>query len=104
MADRFRHGPPKHFAVTESKYFEFRAEAFNIFNHTEYSWLGGDAGSAGDNANRAKTSANQITCYGGANNPAGDSSCVTSGATTALLRANSAHNARILQFAAKFIF
>ncbi len=100
----FDMGLLKHFAVTESKYFEFRAEAFNIFNHTEYSWLGGDAGSAADNANGAKTSANQITCYGGANNSAGDSSCVTSGATTALLRANSAHNARILQFAAKFIF
>ena len=37
----------KHFAITESKYFEFRAEAFNVFNHTEFSWLGGDGGSAG---------------------------------------------------------
>ncbi len=36
----------KHFAITESKYFEFRAEAFNVFNHVEYNWLGGDAGSA----------------------------------------------------------
>ena len=26
----------KHFAVTESKYFEFRAEAFNVFNHTQF--------------------------------------------------------------------
>ena len=36
----------KHFAITENKYFEFRAEAFNVFNHVEYTWLGGDAGSA----------------------------------------------------------
>ncbi len=42
----------KHFAVTESKYFEFRAEAFNVFNHVEYTWLGGDAGSAADNSGR----------------------------------------------------
>lgn len=41
----------KHIAVTESKYFECRAEAFNVFNHREYAWLGSDAGSAADNAN-----------------------------------------------------
>ncbi len=35
----------KHFPITESKYFEFRAEAFNVFNHVEYNWLGGEAGS-----------------------------------------------------------
>ena len=40
----------KHFPVTESKYFEFRAEAFNVFNHVEYTWLGGDAGSAANNS------------------------------------------------------
>ena len=55
----------KHIAVTESKYFEFRAEAFNVFNHTEWSWLGGDAGSAADNANGSGvTGANPIGCYG----------------------------------------
>jgi carboxypeptidase family protein len=95
----------KHFAVTESKYFEFRAEAFNVFNHLEYTYLGGDAGSAADNANGGgKTNANQVTCYGGASNSAGDSSCVAAGATTPLFRASSAHNARILQLALKFIF
>ena len=91
----------KHFAVTESKYFEFRAEAFNVFNHREYSWLGGDAGSAADNANgTGVTTANAIGCYGGANNSAGDPSCFGSG----LLQPNSAHNPRILQLALKFIF
>ncbi len=67
----------KHFAITESKYFEFRGEAFNVFNHTEWAWLGGDAGSAAsDNANGSGvTGANSVGCYGGANNSAGDASC-----------------------------
>src|SRR5271170_108716 len=91
----------KHFTVTESKYFEFRAEAFNVFNHREYSWLGGDAGSAADNANGTGiTTANSVGCYGGANNSAGDPSCAGSG----LLQPNAAHNPRILQLALKFFF
>jgi hypothetical protein len=91
----------KRFAITESKYFEFRGEAFNVFNHTEWAWLGGDAGSAADNANGSGiTGANSIGCYGGANVSAGDASCSGSG----LLRPSSAHNARILQLALKFIF
>ncbi len=92
----------KHFAVTESKYFEFRAEAFNVFNHTEFSYLGGDAGSASNNANGAKTNATEITCYGGSDNSAGDPSC--GGQGLALFRASSAHLARILQLGLKFIF
>jgi hypothetical protein len=92
----------KHIAVTESKYFEFRAEAFNIFNHTEWAWLGGDAGSAADNANGSgATGANTIGCYGGINNSAGDPSCIS---TATLLHPGAVHNARILQFALKFIF
>jgi Carboxypeptidase regulatory-like domain len=92
----------KHIAVTESKYFEFRAEAFNVFNQTEWAWLGGDAGSAADNANGSgATGANTIGCYGPTNNSAGDPSCTT---TTGFLHPNAVHNARILQFALKFIF
>jgi len=91
----------KHFVVTETKYFEFRTEAFNVFNHREYSWLGGDAGSAADNANgTGVTTANAVGCYGGANSSAGDPSCLGNG----LLQPNSAHNPRILQLALKFIF
>jgi len=91
----------KHFAITESKYFEFRAEAFNVFNHTEFNWLGGDGGSAGANSG-AGNSSSVVTCYGGTNNsPAGDQSCVDQ---TGFLRPGAAHEARILQLALKFIF
>jgi carboxypeptidase family protein/TonB-dependent receptor-like protein len=89
----------KHFPVTESKYFEFRAEAFNVFNHVEYTWLGGDAGSAADNSGRG-TNSNEIACYGGVNNSAGDPSCVGS----SYLRSAGTHLPRIMQLALKFIF
>jgi hypothetical protein len=94
----------KRFAITENKYFEFRAEAFNVFNHTEFSWLGGDGGSAGDNSG-AGNADSAISCYGGANNSAGDPSCVgPNGTTQGFLRPNAAHEARLLQLALKFYF
>jgi hypothetical protein len=93
----------KRFAITESKYFEFRGEAFNVFNHTEYSWLGGDGGSAGANSGQGNADST-IGCYG-ANNSAGDPTCVSSsGSTPGFLRSGSAHEARILQLALKFFF
>ncbi len=76
----------KHFAITESKSFEFRAEAFNVFNHTQWGNIG----------------TNNASCYAGPNNSAGDPSCIASGNT--FLTANSAHNPRILQLGLKFIF
>ena len=88
----------KHFAITETKYFEFRAEAFNVFNHVEYTWIGGDAGSAANNS--GKGTGNVISCYGGTDNSAGDPSC----AGNSYFRSSSAHNPRILQLGAKFIF
>jgi hypothetical protein len=60
----------KHFAVTESKAFEFRAEAFNIFNHTEFAPIAGDGGSATYNGGPS-SGTNMASCYGGANNSAG---------------------------------
>jgi len=90
----------KHFPVTESKYFEFRAEAFNVFNHVEYNWLGGDAGSAADNAGRGTVS-NELACYGpAAPYSAGDPTC----AGNAYLRSAGTHLPRIMQLALKFIF
>jgi hypothetical protein len=65
----------KNFAIHEETHFEFRAEAFNVFNHTQWSGV--------DNS----------SCYGAAN-------CSTS----TFLTATSAHSARILQLAGKFVF
>jgi hypothetical protein len=65
----------KDFAIREAMSFEFRAEAFNIFNHTQWSTIDNSA------------------CYGASN-------CSTS----TFLTATAAHNPRILQLAAKFVF
>jgi hypothetical protein len=89
----------KHFRVRESMSFEFRAEAFNVFNHTEFGYIGGDAGSAAGNSGLNSFS-NSIGCYAGANNTANDPSCLGGG----LLRPAAAHNPRILQLALKFFF
>jgi hypothetical protein len=98
----------KHIPVTESKYFEFRAEAFNVFNHVEYNYIGGEAGSAANNFGLG-TGTNEISCYGGANNSAGDPSCATGSPTLGgnpnpVFRPSGTHLPRILQFAVKFIF
>jgi hypothetical protein len=73
----------KNFFVTEKKNFEFRAEAFNVFNHTQFSGVH-----------------NSVSCYGGTNNSAGDSSCLDQ----SFLHPNGAHLPRILQLGLKFIF
>jgi hypothetical protein len=80
----------KHFAIKESMAFEFRAEAFNIFNHTQ--WNGFSTG---------------MSCAGVAapGNTAGDPSCVSPDAAASnFLEVNGAHLARVLQLGAKFIF
>ncbi len=71
----------KHFAINERMGFEFRAEAFNVFNHTQWGNIGGDSGSAGGSGDNA----------------------FSPGSNTFLYIA-SAHNPRILQLALKFIF
>jgi hypothetical protein len=50
----------KHFKFTETAGFEFRAEAFNIFNHTQWNGVNNDENSPGDflqpsGAHRART-------------------------------------------------
>jgi hypothetical protein len=69
----------KHFVISESMGVEFRAEAFNVFNHMEWGNIGGDSGSAGGSGSNSF--------------PSNDFSYVAS-----------AHNPRILQLALKFIF
>ena len=73
----------KHFAITESMGFEFRAEAFNVFNHSEWGNLGGNGGSAGGT---------------------GDTSFTSPSPPADFLYIAAAHNPRILQLALKFIF
>ncbi len=71
----------KHFAIKESLAFEFRAEAYNVFNHTEWGSIAGDSGSAaGGGAQNNSLGAGQF------------------------LYITTVHNARILQLALKFIF
>jgi len=72
----------KHFPIKESAAVEFRAEAFNIFNHTEWLPIGGQAGSFAGNNNSGNN---------------------TEGSTT-FLYSGGVHKARILQLALKFLF
>jgi hypothetical protein len=88
----------KHFAIKESMAFEFRAEAFNVFNHIEYAWLGGDTGSAASNSPFGSAN-NTITCY-----EQESPGCTAPGAGNPYFRPAAAHNGRILQLGAKFIF
>ena len=81
---QFDMGLFKHFAIKEAKSFEFRAEGFNVFNHTQ--WNGVNSGT---------------DCFAGSNFSAGDASCL---ANNNFLRPGGAHNPRILQLGLKFLF
>jgi hypothetical protein len=74
----------KHFPLrSESRSIEFRAEAFNVFNHTQWEAL-----NSGDSSSSDYTA----TCTG---------LCADSGT---FLRPTAAHNPRILQLGLKFLF
>ena len=75
----------KRFVIKESKAFEFRAEAFNVFNHLEWAPIAGQSGSAA-NINGSGTNA------------------FTAPPTANFLYAGGAHEARVLQLALKFLF
>ena len=74
----------KRFPIHESIGLEFRAEAFNIFNHTQFGYLGGSSGSAGG-----------VSAISSFTNTLG---------ADGFLQPNAAHNARILQLGLKLIF
>jgi hypothetical protein len=76
----------KHFAFNEARALEFRAEGYNVFNHTQWNGVGGGT-----------------SCFGDASDSfsEGDPSCY---ANNGFLRAGGAHNPRILQLGMKFIF
>ena len=87
----------KHFAIREGSEVEFRAEAFNVFNHTQFRIYNPDLGNTGSNT---------IGCYGGSGYSAGayfpgGTDCLTG---SALLHPVDAHRPRTLQLALKFSF
>jgi len=82
----------KHFKVTEGSTLEFRAEAFNVFNHTEFIIYDPDRGNQANNT---------VSCYGGPNYSAGDPSCQIG---SSFLHPIEAHRPRTVQFGLKFAF
>jgi hypothetical protein len=87
----------KHFRVREGSEVEFRAEAFNVFNHTQFRLYNPDLGNTGSNT---------INCYGGSNYSAGayfpgGTDCLTG---NSFLHPVDAHRPRTLQLALKFSF
>ncbi len=93
----------KNIKIKESYQLQFRIEAFNVFNHTQFRiYDPSNPGSAGNNV---------ITCYGGPNNSAGDSTCESSqplpnglASGNSFLHPIDAHRPRTLQLGVKFTF
>jgi hypothetical protein len=95
----------KHFRVTEGSVIEFRTEAFNVFNHTQFRIYDPNLGNTGSNV---------ISCYGGPNlsagyvaplNPINGASTGTDCMTgNAFLHPVDAHRPRTVQLGLKYIF
>ena len=77
----------KHIPIRESMAFEFRAEAFNIFNHVEYGPLAGDQGGAAGSAGFSSGTGTFIP-----------------GPGSNFLQVGTVYSPRILQLGAKFLF
>jgi hypothetical protein len=87
----------KHFHITERSDLEFRAEAFNIFNHTQFRIYDPD--------NPGRSGNNIISCYAGPQYSAGfegaGADCVTG---ASFLHPLDAHRPRTIQFGLKLGF
>jgi hypothetical protein len=83
----------KTFKTSERTSLQFRAESYNFFNHTQFRIY--DPSRPGIPGN------NIITCYGGAADTAGDSSCL---AGNSFLHPIDAHRPRTVQLGVKFLF
>jgi hypothetical protein len=86
----------KHFKISQDRIdIEFRAEAYNVFNHTQFRIT--------DPANPGNTGNNVINCYGSQSEfySAGGSGCL---AGNSFLHPVDAHDPRILQFGLKGSF
>jgi carboxypeptidase family protein len=88
----------KHFKLSESGTLEFRAETFNLFNHTQFRVYDPDNPGSG-------TGNNVISCYGGPDYSAGTRGsgvdCLTG---ASFLHPLNAHRARTVQFGLKLAF
>lgn len=87
----------KHFAIREGSEVELRAEAFNVFNHTQFRLFNPSLGNTGSNT---------VSCYGGADYSAGayfpgGADCLTG---NSFLHPVDAHRPRTLQLAIKYNF
>jgi hypothetical protein len=85
----------KHFSMAGERNLEFRAEGFNVFNHTQFRIY--------DPSHPGNTGNNIVNCYGGVDSQysAGVDSCV---AGNSFLHPVDAHDPRILQFGLKLDF
>lgn len=83
----------KNTILREGMSLQFRAEVFNVWNHTQFEIY--DPSRFGIPGN------NIITCYGGADNSAGDQSCA---AGNSFLHPIDAHRPRTMQFGVKLLF
>ena len=88
----FDMGVFKHFAIKESTALEFRAEAFNIFNHPQF-YMASYSGSG--------TQSQGLSCLMPAGGNGND--CIGPGGSS-FGEINTAHIARVLQLSLKFLF
>lgn len=82
----------KHFDLWEKANLEFRAEDFNVFNHTQFRIYDPILGNQASNT---------VNCYGATSYSAGDSGCL---ATSSFLHPVDAHRPRTIQFGLKLDF